>query len=95
MLPGVLPSLEKRVLDLLSSHLAIIRGESNRKEKHVDYMKREIFALGCGIYEVMAWKVPFPEMTEKQIKEQVWACDYYLFCSPTMTNSNTYQTWSH
>ena len=36
----------------------------------LDYTKKEIFALGCGIYEVRAWKVPFPEMTEEQIEEK-------------------------
>ncbi|KAI9766115.1 MAG: hypothetical protein M1839_005031 [Geoglossum umbratile] len=38
-----------------------------RKWDEIDYTKREIFALGCGIYEIMAWKAPFPEMTSEQI----------------------------
>jgi Protein tyrosine and serine/threonine kinase len=38
--------------------------------EEVDCTKREVFALGCGIYEVIAWKAPFPEMTEKQIEEK-------------------------
>ena len=41
-----------------------------RKWEVLDYTKREIFALGCGIYEIMAWKAPFPEMTEKQISKK-------------------------
>lgn len=40
-----------------------------RKWKARDYMKRELFALGCAIYEVMAWKVPFAEMTEEQTEK--------------------------
>jgi serine/threonine protein kinase len=29
-----------------------------------DYIKRELFALGCAIYEIMAWKMPFAGITE-------------------------------
>ena len=36
----------------------------------LDYTKKDIFALGCGIYEIIAWKAPFPEMTEEQIEEK-------------------------
>ena len=36
----------------------------------LDYTKKEIFALGCGIYEIMAWKAPFPEMTEEQVEKK-------------------------
>jgi serine/threonine protein kinase len=41
-----------------------------RKWEVLDYTKREIFALGCGIYEIMAWKAPFPEMTEEQVRKK-------------------------
>jgi serine/threonine protein kinase len=34
-----------------------------------DYTKRELFALGCAIYEIMAWKMPFAEMTEAQTEK--------------------------
>ncbi|KAF8850243.1 kinase-like protein [Acephala macrosclerotiorum] len=34
-----------------------------------DYRKRELFALGCAIYEIMAWKIPFAEMTEDQTEK--------------------------
>ncbi|PVH67409.1 kinase-like protein [Cadophora sp. DSE1049] len=34
-----------------------------------DYIKREIFALGCAIYEIMMWKKPFAEMTDDEIDE--------------------------
>ncbi|KAG4433686.1 hypothetical protein IFR05_010825 [Cadophora sp. M221] len=36
----------------------------------VDDTKREIFALGRGIYEIMAWKASFQEMTEAQVVEK-------------------------
>ncbi len=26
--------------------------------------------MGCGIYEIIAWKAQFPEMTEKQISKK-------------------------
>jgi hypothetical protein len=41
-----------------------------RGRQALDYTKKEIFALGCGIYEIIAWKAPFPEMTEEQIEER-------------------------
>jgi hypothetical protein len=41
-----------------------------RDSEAVDYTKTEIFALGCGIYEIMAWKAPFPGMKEEQISEK-------------------------
>ncbi|KAG4430678.1 hypothetical protein IFR05_013830 [Cadophora sp. M221] len=34
-----------------------------------DYKKRELFALGCTIYETMARKIPFAEMTEDQAEK--------------------------
>ncbi|PVH69375.1 kinase-like protein [Cadophora sp. DSE1049] len=34
-----------------------------------DYTKRELFALGCAIYEIMAWKMPFAELTEAQTEK--------------------------
>jgi serine/threonine protein kinase len=41
-----------------------------RKWEELDYTKREIFALGCGIFEIMAWRAPFPGMTEDEINEK-------------------------
>ncbi len=32
-----------------------------------EYIKRELFALGCGIYEIMAWKMPFAELTVAEV----------------------------
>jgi len=26
--------------------------------------------LGCGIYEIMAWKSLFPDLTEEQVEEK-------------------------
>ncbi|KAH6720359.1 kinase-like domain-containing protein [Leptodontidium sp. MPI-SDFR-AT-0119] len=40
-----------------------------RDWESVDDAKKEIFALGCGIYEIMAWKAPFSEMTDEQVIE--------------------------
>jgi len=34
-----------------------------------DYIKRELFALGCAIYEIMAWKKPFAELADSQVEE--------------------------
>ncbi|KAH7354606.1 putative serine-threonine protein kinase [Rhexocercosporidium sp. MPI-PUGE-AT-0058] len=34
-----------------------------------DYTKRELFALGCAINEIMAWKMPFAELTEAQTEK--------------------------
>ncbi|PBP18887.1 hypothetical protein BUE80_DR010390 [Diplocarpon rosae] len=34
-----------------------------------DYTKRELFALGCAIYEIMAWKKPFAELTEAETEK--------------------------
>ncbi|KAH7317624.1 kinase-like domain-containing protein [Rhexocercosporidium sp. MPI-PUGE-AT-0058] len=41
-----------------------------RDWESVDDTKREIFALGCGIYEIMAWKAPFSELIEEQVVEK-------------------------
>ena len=41
-----------------------------------DYTKRELFALGCAIYEIMAWKKPFAELTEAQT-EKNYACEVF------------------
>ncbi|KAI9762394.1 MAG: hypothetical protein M1840_001255 [Geoglossum simile] len=38
-----------------------------RRWEAVNDMEREIFALGSGIYEIMAWKAPFSEMSSDQI----------------------------
>ena len=43
---------------------AALRG---REWESLDYTKREIFALGCGIYDIVAWKALFPKMAEEQI----------------------------
>ncbi len=32
------------------------------------YVKRELFALGCGIYEIMAWGKPFEELNEREVE---------------------------
>ncbi|KAH9224965.1 kinase-like domain-containing protein, partial [Leptodontidium sp. 2 PMI_412] len=34
-----------------------------------DYTKREIFALGCAIYEIMMWTKPFAEITNDEVDE--------------------------
>jgi serine/threonine protein kinase len=31
------------------------------------YIKRELFALGCAIYEIMAWKKPFTELNTEEV----------------------------
>jgi len=33
------------------------------------YVERELFALGCAIYEVMAWRAPFAELSDKEVEE--------------------------
>ncbi|KAK8153689.1 putative serine-threonine protein kinase [Phyllosticta citrichinensis] len=35
----------------------------------IPLIKRELFALGCGIYEIMAWKKPFGEKTDDEARE--------------------------
>lgn len=32
------------------------------------YVKRELFALECAIYEIMAWERPFPELTDAEVE---------------------------
>ena len=34
------------------------------------YVQRELFALGCAICEVMAWKVPFAELSDKEVGDK-------------------------
>jgi serine/threonine protein kinase len=41
-----------------------------REWEDMDDTKRELFALGCGIYEIMAWKAPFPDLTEDEVLER-------------------------
>ncbi|KAH0541604.1 hypothetical protein FGG08_003952 [Glutinoglossum americanum] len=33
------------------------------------YVKREIFAFGCLMYEIMAWEKPFGELTAEQVEK--------------------------
>ncbi|KAF1364701.1 kinase-like protein [Lizonia empirigonia] len=33
------------------------------------YMKRDLFALGSSIYEIMAWKKPFAELTDGEVEK--------------------------
>jgi hypothetical protein len=34
------------------------------------YLKRELFALGCAIYEIMAWKKPFVELSSEEVEKR-------------------------
>ncbi|KAK8221559.1 kinase-like domain-containing protein [Phyllosticta capitalensis] len=43
--------------------------QRGRKWDDIPQIKKELFALGCGIYEIMAWKKPFGEMSDDQAKE--------------------------
>lgn len=35
-----------------------------------DYVAREIFTLGCAVYEIMAWKVPFSGLSDGEVEER-------------------------
>lgn len=35
-----------------------------------DYVARERFALGCAVYEVTAWKVPFAGLSDREVEER-------------------------
>jgi serine/threonine protein kinase len=39
-------------------------------------VKRDLFALGSAIYEIMAWKMPFTELTEEEV-EELFECDKF------------------
>lgn len=34
------------------------------------YVKRELFALGCTIYEIMAWRKPFEELSVREVEDR-------------------------
>ncbi|KAL1854456.1 hypothetical protein VTK73DRAFT_8738 [Phialemonium thermophilum] len=40
-----------------------------REWEERSYGRRELFALGCAIYEIMAWKMPFAELGEAEVEE--------------------------
>ncbi|KAH6723503.1 kinase-like domain-containing protein [Leptodontidium sp. MPI-SDFR-AT-0119] len=41
-----------------------------REYNVVPLMKRELFSLGSAIYEITAWKRPFPELSDDQIDDK-------------------------
>jgi hypothetical protein len=67
-----------KIRDSSADDQRLLAGEETRYQlplrgrdwEAVNDVKRELFALGCGIYEIMAWKAPFQEMTEQQIIEK-------------------------
>ncbi|KAI9837188.1 MAG: hypothetical protein M1837_003090 [Sclerophora amabilis] len=40
-----------------------------RKFRDTPFMKRELFAFGCAIYEIMAWKKPFGELSMEEVEK--------------------------
>jgi hypothetical protein len=40
------------------------------------YLKRDLFALGSAIYEVMAWRKPFSDLTDEEVGRR-FACDEF------------------
>ena len=59
--------------------------------------KREGFALGCGIYKIIVWKAPFPEMTEKQVEEKYVNEEFPdtegLLVGVSFTHAGTRHSW--
>ncbi|TPX16990.1 uncharacterized protein E0L32_003552 [Thyridium curvatum] len=53
-----------------------------REYDEVDILKREIFALGCILYEIMAWKVPFGEVDSEEAEQR-----YDRGCFPSLVNN--------
>lgn len=50
-----------------------LRGRAFRKRP---YIKRELFALGSAIYEIMAWEMPFPDLGTDDIEQRFRAEEF-------------------
>jgi serine/threonine protein kinase len=58
-----------------------LRGRRQWDDRPV--VKRDIFALGCAVYEIMAWKKPFADLADHEV-DRLFRCERFpdLSCVP-------------
>jgi serine/threonine protein kinase len=56
------------------------------------YVKRELFALGCAIYEIMTWKKPFADLNAEGVEAR-FACEEFPDIAAVFGGSVIRECW--